>query len=132
MAFEYFTKAAELGDAEAHYKLSFLYREGKGVEEDWEKEIYHLEKAAIGGHAMARHNLGVYEWYNENIERAVKHYIIAATQGVDESIKVLMEMFKMALVSKDDLAAVLRAHKAAVDATKSPQRKAAEDSGRFK
>ena len=31
-AVEYFTKAAELGDMEAHYNLSCLYREGEGVE----------------------------------------------------------------------------------------------------
>jgi len=33
-----------------------------------------------------------------------------------------MEAFRNGLVSKDDLAAALRAHQAAVDATKSPQR----------
>ena len=30
-AFGYFTKAAELGDADAHYFLSVLYQEGRGV-----------------------------------------------------------------------------------------------------
>ena len=32
-AFEYFTKAAELGDVEAHYKLACLYHDGLGVEQ---------------------------------------------------------------------------------------------------
>eukprot|EP00985_Skeletonema_marinoi_P031053 scaffold35780_cov80-Skeletonema_marinoi.AAC.2 len=57
-AFEYLTKAAELGDATAHYHLSLLYREGEGVKKDKEKELYHLEEAAIAGHPRARHNLG--------------------------------------------------------------------------
>ena len=33
-AIEYWTKAAELGDSEAHCKLSFLYQRGHGVEKD--------------------------------------------------------------------------------------------------
>eukprot|EP00985_Skeletonema_marinoi_P030328 scaffold31639_cov78-Skeletonema_marinoi.AAC.1 len=47
-AFEYYTRAAELGDVDAHYWLSNLYHDGHGVENDRGKEIYHLEEAAIG------------------------------------------------------------------------------------
>ena len=64
-----------------------------------------------------------------DIKKAVKHYIIAAAQGQDESIKLLMFAFKEGDVSKDDLAAALRAHQAAVDATKSLQREAAKIAG---
>mmetsp|Transcript_33746 Transcript_33746/g.50627 ORF Transcript_33746/g.50627 Transcript_33746/m.50627 type:complete len:104 (-) Transcript_33746:12-323(-) len=46
-AFEYFTRAAELGEMEAHYNLSCMYRDGLGVEKDKGKEIYHLEEAAL-------------------------------------------------------------------------------------
>ena len=56
----------------------------------------------------------------------MQHFIIAATKGDDESIKALMSAFKGGEVRKDVLAAALRAHQAAVDATKSPQRDAAE------
>ncbi|KAK1733667.1 Sel1-like repeat family protein [Skeletonema marinoi] len=135
-AFGYWMKAAELGDAAAHYRLSCMYHNGDGVEKDGEKEmivekdcekeVHHLEEAAIGGHPRARHNLGFHEYDNGNIERAVKHWIIAAAQGHDGSIKALMYEFRRGFVSKDDLAAALRAHQAAVDATKSPQREAAE------
>ena len=38
-----------------------------------------------------------------------------------------MERFREGEVEKEDLTSALRAHKAAVDATKSPQRKAAEE-----
>eukprot|EP00984_Skeletonema_dohrnii_P033663 scaffold30971_cov132-Skeletonema_dohrnii-CCMP3373.AAC.2 len=126
-AFEYFTKAAELGDVAAHYNLSCMNRDGHGVEKDWRKCLHHLVVAAIGGHPTARYNLGCIEWHNGNNERAVKHYIIAAKLGDDGSIKELMEYFKEGFVSKDDLAGTLRAHQAAVDATKSPQREAAEE-----
>ena len=126
-AFEYFTKAAKLGNAEAHKHLANMYNGGYSIEKDTRKRIYHLEEAAIGGHPACRHNLGAYEWNSGNKERAVKHYIIAATHGQDESIKVLMDEFRKGHVSKDDLASALRAHKAAVDATKSPQRDKAEE-----
>eukprot|EP00984_Skeletonema_dohrnii_P034059 scaffold32901_cov157-Skeletonema_dohrnii-CCMP3373.AAC.2 len=125
-AFEYYTRAAELGDVDAQYELARLYQFGKGVEKDEGKEIHHLEEAAIGGHPSARRTLGLIEWDNGNTERAVKHFIIAAKLGDDDSIKVLMDAFRNGLVSKDDLAAALRVHQAAVDATKSPQREAAE------
>ena len=126
MAFEYFTKAAALGYADAHYKLGNLYLFGHGAEKDEGKRIHHWEEAAIGGHPWARHNVGAEEYDSGNKERAVKHWIIAAKQGDDNSIKQLMDKFREGHVSKEDLDANLRAHKAAVDATKSPQRTAAE------
>ena len=128
-AFEYFTKAAELGDADGHFLLSFAYGEGLGVEKDEERELYHLEEAAIRGHPSARYNLGNHEARNERFERAVKHYIIAANLGFNDSTTVLKEYYKNGHVSKEDFAAALRAHQAAVNATKSPQREAAEKDG---
>ncbi len=125
-AFEYLTRAAQLGDVEAHFNLSTLYFDGFGVEKDGAKEIYHLEEAAIGGHPAARYNLGCIEMDNGNTERAVKHRIIAACQGHDQSMKALKDAFKKGCISKEDLAATVRAHQAAVDATKSPQREAVE------
>ena len=126
-AFEYWTKAAELGDVESHFRLAAMDHDGVGVEKDTGKGTYHLEEAAICGHPTARYLLGRYEWSIGNAERAVKHWIIAATQGDDGSIEALMKAYKGGLVSKEDLASALRAHKAAVDATKSPQRDVAEE-----
>ena len=74
--FEYDKMAAELGDAVAHYNLSIAYMKGQGVEKDEEKEIYHLEEAAIQGHPDARHNLAICEKSKGEIKRAVKHWII--------------------------------------------------------
>ena len=117
-----------MGNADAHARLAYLYQEGRGVEKDVEKEIHHLEEAAIGGHPEARYHLGCLERDNsDNNERALKHWIISATQGHDESIKSLMDAFRNGLVRKDLLAATLRANQAAVAATKSPQRDAAEE-----
>jgi len=125
-ALEYWRKAAELGNAEAHYVVSNIYWEGKGVEKDIKKAIYHLEKAAIDGHPFARYNLGCIEENNGRKDRAVKHYIIAASLGHDTSLEDLRECYAEGSVQKEDFAAALRAHQAAVDATKSLERDIAE------
>jgi len=123
-AFEYFTKAVELGDVDSHCYLSDMYREGNGVEKDEKMELYHLEEAAIAGNPTARYNLACYEMKNKRYERAVKHFIIAANLGCDDSIQALKQCYKEGAVSKEDFAAALRAHQAAADAMKSPQREA--------
>ncbi|KAK1734970.1 hypothetical protein QTG54_014430 [Skeletonema marinoi] len=124
--FEYWTKAAESGDALAHYELSCFHQNGKGVEKNEKKRLYHLVEAAIGGHPGARFQLAGYEGKNSRFDRMVKHFIIAANLGHDGSIQMLKGCYKHGLVSKEDFAAALRAHQAAVDATKSPQRDVAE------
>ena len=128
-AFEYFTKAAALGDALVHYQLSILYRDGKGVGQDKKRELHHLEQAAIGGNPDARHDLGCTEERRGRMDRAVKHFIIAAKLGYDKSLACVKDLYKAGLVSKDDFAVALRGHQAAVDATKSPQR---EEAAAFK
>ena len=121
-AIKYFKKAAELGHAESHYQLSVFYIEGRGLEKDMKKFVYHLEQAAIGGHSVARHNLGAWEGRKGNDGRAVKHYTIAANLGFDVSLEALKKYYARGMVSREDFAAVIRQHQAALDATKSPQR----------
>ena len=131
-AVKYWTKAAELGDANAlggalaHFDLSVLYRYGHGVEKDDEKGMYHLEQAAMKGHPNARHNLGCEEAKNGRFERAKKHFIINANLGDDGSLKCLRQLYADGHASKEDYAAALRTYQAAVNATKSPERAAAE------
>jgi tetratricopeptide (TPR) repeat protein len=126
-AIPYFTKAAELGDADSHFNLSVMYRLEEGVKKDMKKEVYHLEEAAIGGHPNARYNLGVHEGKNNGrIDRAVKHFIIATKLGHDNALENVKKGFMDGDVSKEDFEAALRGHQAAVDATKSEQREKAE------
>jgi hypothetical protein len=126
-AVEYFTKAAGLGDVEAHYKLACCYKLGHDVEKDEKRELYHFEEAAIGGHPRARYYLVCIEGKNGKFDRATKHFIIAANQGYDGAIEMLRGHYVKGKISKENFAAALRAHQAAVDATKSPQREAAEE-----
>ncbi len=125
-SFEYFTKAAELGDVAAHSCLGTLYRNGRGVEKDEKKAVYHWEQAAIGGNPYARGHLGFHEMENGRFERAAKHYIIAANLGSDLSLESVKDLFVMGIVSKEEYAAALRGYQAAVDATKSSEREKGE------
>ena len=126
-AFECFAKAVEFGnDAGSHYHLSLMYRFGQGVEKNEKKELYRLEQAAIGGDTDARHNLGCVENDRGWLDRAMKHWVIAANMGNDDSLEALKKFYREGLVSKNTLASALRAYQAAIDATKSPQREEAE------
>ena len=124
-AVAYYSKAAELGDANAHFNLSLMYQKGQGVEKDEKKCLYHTEEATIKGQLDARFGLAQHDCLNGRETRAVKHLIIAANLGHDKSMKALKDCYKNGLVSKEDFAGALRAHKAAVDAMKSPEREAA-------
>mmetsp|Transcript_2158 Transcript_2158/g.3337 ORF Transcript_2158/g.3337 Transcript_2158/m.3337 type:complete len:321 (+) Transcript_2158:31-993(+) len=128
---EYFTRAAGLGVAISHCVLANAYQNGQGVERDEKRAINHWEEAAIGGHPGARFNLGAIEEHNRRADgsqadRAVRHYIIAANLGHDGSLEQLKKLYPLGLVSKEDFAATLRAHKNVVDETKSKQREEAE------
>ena len=120
-----------MGDVGAHFNISCSFRDGEGVEKDVKKMVYHLEEAAIAGHPDARHNLGCLEGKSGRHERAMKHFIVSANMGHNESLDSLKKGFMAGLVSKEDLASALRAHQAAVDATKSPQRETAESMRQF-
>jgi TPR repeat protein len=125
-AVKYWKKAAALGDLHSHYQLGCMHERGEGVEKDEEKEVYHYEKAAIGGHPDARYNLACIEEVNGNIERAVQHFIINANLGEEDSMKELWGYYARGNITKEDLEATLRSHKAAIDEMKSSQREEAE------
>ena len=55
-ALEMWNRAADLGHADAHHHIADAYLHGKGVEKDDDKASYHLERAAIRGHEMARYS----------------------------------------------------------------------------
>ncbi len=78
------------------------------------------------GHPWARHSLAIVEGMNGNIERAVKHLIIAANLGYEDSMKELWKHYSAGNITKEELEATLRTHKAAIDEMKSPERKAAQ------
>ena len=122
-ALELWNKAAELGSCKAHYNLSIAsHIHEEDVEVDEDKAMHHCQLAAIGGHEIARHNLGASEASLGNMNRAMKHFMIAARCGHDDSLHNVGVGYKHGLVTKEDYASTLRAHKAIQDEMKSVQR----------
>jgi hypothetical protein len=117
-ALEYWAKAAELGDVEAHVGLGIAYYKGEGVEKDVKTAIHHLEQGAIGGHPDARVFLALHERNNGRFDRAAKHLLINANLGDDNSLKYLKDLFVVGIVSKEDYTAALRGYQTAVNETK--------------
>ena len=124
-AVELWTEAAELGSADACYDLGQAYRRGDGVEQDVSKCTRFYEKAAVLGHSMARHNLGCYEYVRGNHDRAVRHFLISAKLGVEESLKDIKEMFAEECATKSQYAEALKGYQDAMEEMKSPEREIA-------
>ena len=112
---ELFHRATEYGLIDAHNILGTMYGCGEGVPEDNKKTKYHLEIAAIAGHVLVRHNLGVVEENIANLHRAMKHFMISASAGYDESLKGVQNAYRVGFVTKDDFEKTLRAHKKSKD-----------------
>ena len=122
-AFDCWTKAAELGNVDALYLLSLLFRDGRGVEKNEKMETFVLEKAAIAGHVGARFALAHHENSRRGrLERAVKHLIIASSLGCENSMKALKRFYADGKVDKGAFSVALRAHQDALNAMKSPHR----------
>ena len=59
--------------------------------------------------------MSFYEGYNGRIERTIKHFIISANLGYDDSIEALKREYTRGRISKEDLEAALRAHQASTN-----------------
>lgn len=113
-------RAADLGQCDAHVRLAEAYRTGEGgVRKDMNKVLYHWKLAAMKGHEMARHLLGMYD---PNKRSSMKHFMIAAKSGYVESLKKVGEGYKGGHVTKDEYASTLRAYQVSVNEMESVQR----------
>ena len=121
-ALELFIRAGELGCDKAYNNVGYAYLNGNGVEIDEKKADHYFKLAAIGGNEVARYNLGSVEEDAGNINRALKHYMIAAEGGDDISLKKIQELYTNGHATKDDYATALRAYQAYLAEIKSPQR----------
>ena len=121
-AFELFVRAGELGHADAYCCVGSAYENGHGVEIDEKKANHYYKLAAIGGDVDARYNLGNNELRAGNMNRALKHYMIAAGGGDDNSLKQIQQLYKNGHATKDDYAKALRAYQTYLAEIKSTQR----------
>ena len=131
---EMWLRAGELGCATAYYNVGHAYHSGRGVDAgDTKTAKYYWELAAMGGDVDARYNLGTMEKKRGNHGRAIKHFIIAAGAGDDESWEeirkgfLFRECYLSGHVTKDDYEKAQLAHQTAKDEMSSEQRKAAAE-----
>jgi len=121
-ALELWHQAAELGHAHAYADIGLAYSIGEGVKEDKKKATHYCELAAIEGDAIARHELGGDEERAGNEDRALKHWMIAAKDGVSASLEDIKRMYKEGHATKEDYATSLRAYQKYLDEIKSDHR----------
>ena len=133
-ALELYHRAAELGLAGAYTNIGYAYDYGQGVEVDKKKAKHYYELAAMEGDLMARYNLGNIEKNAGNIERALKHYLIAVRGGYADSLNKIKELYLNGHATKDDYRKALKVYQEYLGEIKSAQRDeaaAADDDYRY-
>ena len=121
-ALKLFHRAGGLGSAESYYNVGCAYYFGRGVERDIKKAKHYWELAAMGGDAKAKYNLGILEDNAGNMSIALKHYMIAAECGYNDSLKEIREFYLNGHATKDDYAKALQTYQKYIDGIKSAQR----------
>ena len=76
----------------------------------------------MGGHVNARHNLGAKEGQAGNMDKALKHYMISARCGDNDSLENIKQMYMNGDATKDDYAKALRVYQENLIEIKSAQR----------
>ena len=92
-AIELWIRAAEFGCSKVHNDLGMHYYHGG----TWKKAKFHLEAAAMAmaGHEGARNNIGHLEFLQfNNTDRAIKHWIIAASAGSYLAMNAMRSCFE--------------------------------------
>ena len=74
------------------------------------KAKFHAEAAAMAGHEVARFNVGIIEAKSGNMERAVKHWTIAASAGESYAMHKLRTRVEKGAVSRESLDSSLSAY----------------------
>jgi len=115
-------QAAELGSAPAYFSIGTAYQLKQGVKSDMKKAMHYYELAAMKGDDGARYMLGYAEQNRGNVERAIKHYLIAVVYGHHDSLTVIQELYSNGHATKDDYTKALRAYQEYLNEVKSPQR----------
>jgi len=121
-ALELFHRAGELGHAMAYSIIGYAYHCGRGVKRDSKKASYYYELAAMAGNVTARYNLGANEDVAGNMDRAIKHYMIAARGGLSLSTKRIKELYTDGTVTKECYTKALKVYQEYLEEIKSKQR----------
>ena len=124
-------RAYDLGDPDAAFHLAEMYT--KHIP-DQARLMKYLEEGARRGSTSCMNRLGICAARLGNQEIAKRQFMTAARSGNDGAMSNLMICYRTpgSVVSKDDLATTLRAHKVANDKRKSEPREYAMRHKAFK
>ena len=101
---ELLARAANLGYSKARHNLGTVYYQGG----DLKKAKVHYETAAMAGNEVSRYNLGCFE--TKNVERAIKHWTIAVSNGDFNSMHTLTKFFEQGVVNRESIDSILKAY----------------------
>ena len=121
-ALEFYHRSAELGYARAYVTIGFAYHYGEGAEVDKKKANHYYELAAMAGDAGARYSLGVLEGQKGNMDRALKHHIIAVRGGDTGSLKRIKDLYSDGIATKGVYTKALQLYQTYLGEIKSSQR----------
>jgi len=122
-ALELWHRASELGCTNAYNSIGLAYQCGRGTGIDEKKAKYYHEQAALKGDLNARFNLGLYEAIRAgNMDRAIRHYIIAVRNGHTNSLREMQELYSNGHATKEDYTTALRSYQTYLGEIKSKQR----------
>ena len=86
------------------------------------KAKQHYELGAMGGDVNARYNLAILENDSGNVNRAIKHLMIAVGFGSNDSLKVIKNMYAHGYATKDEYTKALQSYQSYLDEIKSDDR----------
>ena len=115
-------RAAELGYSAAYCKIGYAYDHCEGVEIDMKKAKHHYELGAIAGNTVARYNLATTETNSGNMDRALRHYMIAVRGGYAKSLEAIKQLYSKGFATKEYYTKALRAYQEYLGEIKSKQR----------
>jgi hypothetical protein len=101
-----YARVAVFGSSVAHCNLGKLCHKGGDIK----KAKFHLEAAAMAGCKLARCINGYMEQLAVNVERAVKHWTIAASAGDYEAMHQLRTFFEQGAISRESIDSTLIAY----------------------
>ena len=121
---ELFQRSYDLGDPVAAFNLFSLYS-NHNMPDQQARRMKYLEEGARRGNTYCNEILGFLAATSGKHEEAKRHLMTAARSGHEEAMKNLMIHYQQvpgSVVSKEDLATTLRAHKAVIDQAKNAPR----------
>lgn len=95
MAFDYFTKAKELGNIAAINSLGLCYYNGLGVEKNIDKALKLFQEASFKNYAYAYNNLGLFYEQKKDYKLAFNYFLKSANLGESYACNKIGEYYRL-------------------------------------